>query len=310
MLEPLGITPVAESVYLALLREPCAGVADLVRALRAEETAVRGALDELTAMGLLRSSWREPGVLRAVDPEVGLGALVAREQAEVARRQSLVEEGRAAVARVMAGQVEFRDEGEVECVDGLDAVRVRHKELSGEAREEILAFDPLPAGHTAGVRVRQVHLDGVRANAAAWARVRALADEGVEVRTAMSLPVRMCLFDRRRAMVPQTAGALVLSGEGVVTALVTLFEHVWRDATPAEVTRTADAGGPSFQQRELLRLWARGATDEKAARQLGVSPRTVRRLSGDLMARLGAASRFQAGAKALERGWLAAADLT
>ncbi|GLZ76622.1 transcriptional regulator [Actinorhabdospora filicis] len=309
MLEPLGITPAAESVYLALLRAPCAGVADLVRAVRAEENTVREALTELTAMGLLRASWREPGVLRPVDPEIGLGALVAREQAEVARRQSLVEEGRAAVARVLAGQVEFRDEGEVECVDGLDAVRARHKELAAESREEILAFDPAPGDHPGGVRVRQVHLDGVRANAAAWALVRGLAENGVEVRTAMSLPVRMSVFDGRRAVVPQAGGALVLSGQGVVTALVTLFEHVWREATPVDVTRTTASGAPTLQQRELLRLWARGATDEKAARQLGVSPRTVRRLSGDLMTRLGAASRFQAGAKALERGWLAAADL-
>lgn len=301
MLETLGITPVAESVYLALLRAPRAGVADLVRALRAEEDAVREALAELTAMGLLRPSWREEGLLRPVDPQVGLGALVAREQAEVARRQSLVEEGRAAVARVLAGQVEFRDEGEVECVDGPDAVRARHDALAAEAREEILAFDPvLETFPNGGVRVRRVHLESAALNR---------LDGPGEIRTAMSLPVRMCLFDRRRAMVPQTAGAIVLSGEGVVTALVTLFEHVWREATPLGVARPA-GDGPTLQQRELLRLWAGGATDEKAARQLGVSPRTVRRLSGDLMTRLGAASRFQAGAKALEKGWLTAGDLT
>ncbi|WP_155354621.1 LuxR C-terminal-related transcriptional regulator [Acrocarpospora macrocephala] len=47
-----------------------------------------------------------------------------------------------------------------------------------------------------------------------------------------------------------------------------------------------------------------GQTDEGAARRLGLSLRTVRRSMSSLMTRLGARSRFQAGARAVQRGWL------
>jgi DNA-binding NarL/FixJ family response regulator len=58
----------------------------------------------------------------------------------------------------------------------------------------------------------------------------------------------------------------------------------------------------------VLRLLAQGDTDEAAARKLGVSARTVGRVAADLMERLGARSRFQAGARAGEQGWLSAAE--
>jgi len=45
-------------------------------------------------------------------------------------------------------------------------------------------------------------------------------------------------------------------------------------------------------------------TDETAARRLGVSLRTVRRQMAALMERLCATSRFEAGLKAAQRGWL------
>jgi len=40
------------------------------------------------------------------------------------------------------------------------------------------------------------------------------------------------------------------------------------------------------------------------ARKLGVSVRTSRRITAELTQRLGARSRFQAGARAVERGWI------
>jgi DNA-binding NarL/FixJ family response regulator len=55
---------------------------------------------------------------------------------------------------------------------------------------------------------------------------------------------------------------------------------------------------------DLLILLAAGSTDETAAKRLGVSGRTVQRVMAELMERLGAASRFEAGLRAKERGWL------
>ncbi len=65
-----------------------------------------------------------------------------------------------------------------------------------------------------------------------------------------------------------------------------------------------DNFSPSDSERLLLRLLSLGAKDEAAARHLGVSVRTVRRMIADLMRRMDARSRFQAGILAAERGWL------
>jgi DNA-binding NarL/FixJ family response regulator len=62
--------------------------------------------------------------------------------------------------------------------------------------------------------------------------------------------------------------------------------------------------GLSTGEKELLLLLAKGLTDEAAAKRLGVSLRTARRQMAALMERLGATSRFEAGLKAAQRGWL------
>ena len=53
-----------------------------------------------------------------------------------------------------------------------------------------------------------------------------------------------------------------------------------------------------------MKLLAAGLTDEAAAARLNISHRTARRLMAGLMERLGARSRFEAGLKAAQRGWL------
>ncbi|WP_395298695.1 LuxR C-terminal-related transcriptional regulator [Kitasatospora hibisci] len=77
-------------------------------------------------------------------------------------------------------------------------------------------------------------------------------------------------------------------------------------ASPAS-SRPLDEGagtGLSAGERELLRLLSTGLTDDAAAKRLGISVRTVRRQMAALMGRLDAASRFEAGLKVAQRGWL------
>ncbi|HEV7963709.1 MAG TPA: helix-turn-helix transcriptional regulator [Actinoplanes sp.] len=68
--------------------------------------------------------------------------------------------------------------------------------------------------------------------------------------------------------------------------------------------RGGPADGLSGSDRTLLRLLALGVTDEAAARRMGVSVRTIRRHVSQLLDRLDAVSRFQAGVQAAQRGWL------
>ncbi|WP_323179044.1 helix-turn-helix transcriptional regulator [Streptomyces sp. NBC_00320] len=84
-----------------------------------------------------------------------------------------------------------------------------------------------------------------------------------------------------------------------------MFEQTWGSAVPlgADRPRPSDSR-PSAGELELLRLLASGMTDEAAGNRLGVSLRTVPRQMSALMERLHATSRFEAGLKAAQQGWL------
>ena len=58
------------------------------------------------------------------------------------------------------------------------------------------------------------------------------------------------------------------------------------------------------EERRIVGLLAEGLTDDAIARRLGLTRRTCRRRIRVLMERLGARSRFQAGALAAKAGWL------
>jgi DNA-binding NarL/FixJ family response regulator len=120
--------------------------------------------------------------------------------------------------------------------------------------------------------------------------------------------------DRTRAVVPldpddSSAGACILRGRSVVAVACALFEHLWLSGSPWEKPRDQRGLDPTEQERALLQRLCDGETDEQVARKLGVSTRTVGRMVADLMTRLGARSRFQAGAMAVEQGWIGLADL-
>jgi DNA-binding NarL/FixJ family response regulator len=83
-----------------------------------------------------------------------------------------------------------------------------------------------------------------------------------------------------------------------------LFERYWEAGTPFGEAPLKDEYDLSPQERELLLLLGIGCTDGIAARRLGVSVRTVRRMNSELLSRLGARSRFEAGVRAVKKGWL------
>jgi DNA-binding NarL/FixJ family response regulator len=92
---------------------------------------------------------------------------------------------------------------------------------------------------------------------------------------------------------------------GLVDQLTALFELVWTDALPLGAPTPEEAAAElSPIDRHLLRLLADGLTDDAAGKRMGISARTVRRIMADLMDRLGAESRFEAGVQAARRGWL------
>ncbi|GAA2003050.1 LuxR C-terminal-related transcriptional regulator [Catenulispora subtropica] len=331
MFEGLGLSGRAESVYLAMLEHPEEDLGQLARRLGVGGDQIREALDELTDISLLQVFPGRPAP-KAVRPEVGLSMLVARQQAEMARRHQQIEEGKAALSLLLAQRAENRsqppDSG-VERLLGLDAIRDRLGELARSCQWEASSFMPggaqteenLDASRALdaeaidrGVRLRTIYQDSVRNHKPTLEYAQWLGELGSEVRTTASLPLRMLVVDRRVAVVPvdsedSAAAAIVITSDGIVTALTALFNAVWRGASPLGAARRRDNDGLSQQERQVLRLLAAGLTDEAIARHMGVSVRTSRRVAADLQARLGTRSRFQAGAHAVTRGWITPDDL-
>ncbi|MEO3796644.1 LuxR C-terminal-related transcriptional regulator [Nonomuraea sp. B10E15] len=332
MFEALGINDVAETVYLAMLEHPQAGVEDLMRNLGMEEHQVRQALDDLARMSLLRISGSAGEVLVPVNPKTGLAALLARQQTEIAKRQQELEESRASLTALLDVYAESRVHTSATGIDrleGVDTVRARLRELSETCTWEVASFmygGAQPEASMAasrpldrdaidrGVRLRTIYLDSVRNDPATCAYAQWLCDMGSEVRTTSVLPMRMLIVDRRIAVVPvdmerPCAAAVEVANPGLLTGLVALFNFAWKNAVPFGTRRRRHDDGRTAQEKQVLRLLGLGHTDEMVSRRLGVSVRTVRRTVSALQERLDAKSRFQVGARAVALGWIDQDDL-
>jgi DNA-binding CsgD family transcriptional regulator len=327
VLETFGIDAEAEAVYLAILQEPGSGVADLAMKLRWDDDRIRAALDELARLSLLHPSWDKPEVLHPVSPDIALERLLARKEADLLHRQNEIATSRAALAVLVTDYAKQRPDALMEVPErliGLDAVRDRLNLLAQRTSYELLSLMPGGAQSIAGmaasrpldeqmldrgVDVRSVYLNSVRNDSATLSYASWLTSLGGEVRTVPALPIRMIIIDREQALVPfdpedSSAGAVLIRGAGTLAALLALFEQIWAAGQLLGTPLRRDDQGLTDQERELLRFLRQGHTDEAVAHKLGISIRTARRMTADLMARLGARSRFQAGARAAELGWL------
>lgn len=118
-------------------------------------------------------------------------------------------------------------------------------------------------------------------------------------RQALAVPMKLIVFDRKVALFPvdpgnYDRGYLEVTQAPVVSALVALFERHWagardqrEEALPQIVL--------SSRERSLISLLAQGYTDATAARELGISPRSVSNILRALMDRLHVDNRFQLG---------------
>ena len=309
----LTLDAATEAVYQNVVENPGVSAEKLAGLMARSEMTVRFALEHLARLELIVHDAGCDG-WTAIEPEAGLAALLARQQAELARHQQRVEDSRLTVARLLAacGRRRPQDLPGVEWIVGAPAVRARTAGLAAECREEHLSLrsGAVDAARTEapgpGVESRSIVLDSVRNDRAALAGLRAEVGAGADVRTLPTLPARMWIFDRRHAVVSVgnltgVAGALVVEADAVVHSFVTLFAKLWAEAEPLGDTRPRRGDALSPQEVHILRLWAQGHTDASAARRMEVSLRTVRRLSDRLTERLGTSSRFQLGAVAIAR---------
>ncbi|MEY9928011.1 DNA-binding CsgD family transcriptional regulator/sugar-specific transcriptional regulator TrmB [Catenulispora sp. GP43] len=325
----LGLGDDSASVYQEMLRAPADSATGIAHRLGWDEPRTLAALAELERLELVRPSWQTPGALRAVEPGVGLAALLSRQEAELQRRREAVEAGRLVVQDVVTQFSDTRQWVNVEVLTGLDAIRLRIQSLAAECRTELAGMAPGGPQSAAtmaaskpldqallerGLQMRSLYLDSIVNDPANLEYIRWLAKAGGNVRTTATLPFRMQIYDRRLAVVPVDpntpgSGALLVRSPSLVSALCALFDHAWTTAQPFGERPEPSDQELTAQELAVLRLLAQGHADESIARRLGVSVRTSRRITAALMTHLNASSRFQAGAMAALRGLINADDL-
>lgn len=122
---------------------------------------------------------------------------------------------------------------------------------------------------------------------------------GLQDRRLPEIPTKLMIFDRRVALVAVDPGNLdrgfwEVTEPAIVDTFVALFAAQWARATPPrpkEVTPVV----LTPREKALITLLAQGHTDASAARELGLSPRSVTYTLRALMDRLGVENRFQLG---------------
>jgi DNA-binding CsgD family transcriptional regulator/sugar-specific transcriptional regulator TrmB len=318
MLEALGLSSKASETYQAIVANPRLSAAELAELLDWPIEELHIALDELADLALVRPSWEHPETLLAVSPAVGFASLLAREESDLLRRQEVIASTRSEVMLLVKqySQNYRLQRPSIEQLAGLDSTRSRIEELASDCKTEMMAFAPGGAQKPdvmaasrqpdlvvlqRGVRMRTIYVQGIYNDPDSLSYAQWLSEMGASIRVAPALSFRMIIYDQRRALVPvdpddEALGAMLFTGTGVVKALCENFEQMWRSATPLSATRPRrPVSGLTEQQRTVLRMLADGYTDEATARRLGVSIRTVRRITAELMTLLGARSRFQAG---------------
>ncbi|MFI5982546.1 LuxR C-terminal-related transcriptional regulator [Streptomyces sp. NPDC051555] len=323
MLDVLGLTNAAAMVYQVMLDHPRYSLDEIAGHCAMTPAEVHEHLDELSRLTLVRASAERPGQLRAVSPEIGLADILADQEAELAARQARLAASRAAVTRMVAERAEHHAH-HGERLEGMDAIHSRLEQMGRAATTEVLSSQPgsqrpedLDASRPAdaqalgrGITMRTLYQDASRNQPHITAYAHWLLGQGSEVRTAPTVPQRIVVVDRAQALVPvdpvdTRKGALHVTEPGILTALLDLFEQAWSTAVPLGATRPEDPQTSlTATEREILRLLGSGLTDDAVGQRLQISSRTVGRHMSSIMERLRATSRFEAGIKAAQKGWL------
>ena len=298
-----GLSADADLIYRALALIGPADGHRLARELGLARARTRSALDELAAAG---------ATVSAAGPAAGCWA--ARDPAEVLRRfwrrpppppaaaerwrqhfATLDGMGGSEVDTVPARRWPTRAVTRERVAALATVERYEHLAINNEPvinAESFSAAQPVDrklAGR--GVRVRVIDRDRSANSSTVGTVPKDL------YRQMLAPPMKLMVFDRKVALFPADPldlekGYIEVADEPFVASLCALFERLWgqgrdpyrREVFPIDLTSRESA---------LVGLLAMGHTDQTAADELGLSPRTVAYTMRALMDRVGAQNRFQ-----------------
>lgn len=324
VLTALGFGPGLERTYEGVLRQSGQTVAWVASSLATTPERLIEELGPLLGRGIVRIV---DGRLLVESPAQALARLIVQ-QSEAASRsnEDLVALARAVpllvagTARPAEGDVDDQRPIDGEVTTGGnpmpliaaliaqskgDLAWLRPDQWRISREREIAMMDVIRDLVAEGRRSRAIYPVRVLQDAPDVVRDRAAAGE--QIRVLPELPTRMFVIGTSHAVLPEPLGYVdeprsLIRQQGLVEALLLLFECLWERATP--LPSPDRAGRTPDLRRFLLQQLAAGEHDEQIARRLGLSLRTVRRRVADLMSELGADTRFQAGVEAARRGWI------
>ena len=321
----LGLDDLQERAYRRLVEAPSDSADSIADALGATLSSTVAALDALELKGMVARPVADPDRFVASPPVVALGSMIVQQQEEI----------RAAERELGVLAARYRESAEgrthtdvIDVVEGPQAVAQRFAQLQRGASTEVLALVKSGVAVVSaeenvdeqiatdrGVSYRVVLERAAFESPGFLERASESVAAGEEVRVTNEVPLRMIVADRQLALLPlrpttesATAGALLVHPSGLLDAMVTLFDLVWRQSNPLVVGATGLDDGAAAEVDDtdvrLLSLLLAGLTDQAIGGQLGLSLRTVQRRVHQLMQRAGVATRFQLGHAAATRGWL------
>jgi sugar-specific transcriptional regulator TrmB/DNA-binding CsgD family transcriptional regulator len=316
VLQSVGVTESDEEIYRALLRGT-ASTRSLATATKRTPGDVDKSLRRLVSLGLARPD--QHGRFVAVDPEAAVGALIRRRHSDLdavqAAKQEFVNLFNSARLAADASHV-------ISVISGPEEAIQRIQELMTHATRYVVAFDQPPYMDPGfdeiaaeapvllrGVPVRVIYDRRALDIRGRFATATTLVGLGEQSRVLPSLPLKLSVIDDT-AIVPLTAavdhdpGIAIVRPGALCDALVDLFERFWSKARPTIPQEPPATERLTKEDARILRMMDEGYTDAVIARQLEMNQRSVGRRIHALLAQLGATTRFQAGARAYERGLL------
>jgi DNA-binding CsgD family transcriptional regulator len=329
VLSALGLDTICVQVYLVMHSAPEAGVEQIAEQLGFQTAEVVDALDELSDLTLLRPGLSPTQKLRPVSIERAIHTLIRQQSEQLKIQSGSLSMLQSAMKELLASRPARQDgfgHADIEALTGAEPIQSWIEQLVFRAAESVWSTMPgkaiapeyLEAAKPfdeelcqRGLSTRSLYQNSVLSDRRNHDYARWLNSMGMQIRSAPVVPKRMVIVDRSMAAVlhiepPLPLEMFVIREPALLIPLIELFEMSWAAAKPIDAPdpKQADEREPTQQELALLRLLASGSTDDAAAKKLGVSVRTVRRIMAELMDQLEASSRFEAGHKATQRGWL------
>jgi predicted transcriptional regulator/DNA-binding CsgD family transcriptional regulator len=309
-LQSLGISPLEERAYRALLANRAITGLELAQLLALPLHEIQPILHDLEKNGLTTRSSEPIPRYTASPPELAIEAIISQRQASLEQARSMIPE-----LKEQASAAAHDQEQIVEFLTSHDALAQALRQLKQTVQREAFGFQRAPLLHPGvinkeemnpGVRVRSISDSSYLAIPGSLEGLRMDIKRGEEARTITHLPIKMFVVDKRIGVIPlhtdnEDGPHLLLRSSALLDALCALFELVWEQATPIVISRSGEleaaASPPRLSEAagQLLPLLAAGLNDKAIAYQAGISPATLNRRIAELMKSSGTRTRFQLG---------------